>query len=71
MFKKLSKIQREKLTEHELLLYNLRYNINDKGLKISWLAEKIGVSQPLLSLFLQNKRSLTKEKLKKLEKLLL
>lgn len=49
---------------------NHRKRIKDKGLMITWLAKQIGVSQPKLSLFLQNKRSLQPKELKKLERLL-
>ena len=41
---------------------NYRKQINNRGLKISWLANKIGVSQPLLSLFLKGERTLKAEK---------
>lgn len=44
--------------------------IKTKGLKIVWLAEKIEVSQPLLSLFLMGKRTLPDQKEKKLKQLL-
>lgn len=44
--------------------------IKNKGLKISWLAEKIGVSQPYLSMCLSGERNLDKEKEDKLKELL-
>ena len=37
---------------------NYKKEIDARGLKISWLAEKIGVSQPMLTLFIQGKRNL-------------
>lgn len=44
--------------------------IKNKGLKISWLAEKIGVSQPYLSMCLSGKRTLGNGKQLKLKELL-
>ncbi|BAQ84123.1 hypothetical protein [uncultured Mediterranean phage uvMED] len=44
--------------------------IKNKGLKISWLAEKIGVSQPYLSMCLSGERNLGDEKEFKLKELL-
>ena len=44
--------------------------IKNKGLKIVWLADKIGVSQPLLSMYLNGDRSMPKEVESKLKKLL-
>lgn len=47
-----------------------RLKIRNKGLKISWLASKIGVSQPMLSMFLSGERNLSNEKELKLKELL-
>ena len=44
--------------------------IKNKGLKIVWLAEKVGVSQPLLSMYLNGDRTMPKEVESKLKKLL-
>jgi transcriptional regulator with XRE-family HTH domain len=41
------------MTEH-----NLKQRVTDKGLKISFLAEKVNVSQPLLSMYLSGKRKM-------------
>lgn len=48
----------------------LRTKIDSKGLKISWLAEQIGVHQPVLSMFLKGKRTIPEDKEKKLKELL-
>ena len=49
---------------------NYKKEIKARGLKISWLAEKIGVSQPMLSLFLQGKRGMRYEREAHLKQLL-
>lgn len=49
---------------------NLRKQINEKGLKVSWLANKIGVSQPYLSMMLKGKRHMTNEIETKIKSLL-
>jgi len=49
---------------------NYRNRIKQKGLKIVWLADKIGVSQPKLSLFLKGERNLHYEEEQKLQDLL-
>lgn len=49
---------------------NYKEKIKNKGLKIVWLAEKIGVSQPLLSMYLSGDRTMPQEVEKKLTKLL-
>jgi len=41
------------MTEHKF-----KKAINDKGLKTTFLADKIGVSQPLLSMYLSGKRNM-------------
>lgn len=35
---------------------DLKEKIKDKGIKISWIAEKVGISQPLLSMYLNKDR---------------
>jgi transcriptional regulator with XRE-family HTH domain len=50
---------------------NLKIRIKRKGLKISWLAEKVGISQPLLSMYLNGKRRMPDVIEKKIHKLLL
>ena len=49
---------------------DLKEQIKNKGLKISWLADKIGVSQPFLSMCLSGERSLSNEKELELKELL-
>jgi len=49
---------------------NLRKQINEKGLKISWIANKIGVSQPYLSMMLKGERHITTEVETKIKSLL-
>ena len=49
---------------------NLKDKIKSKGLKISWLAEQIGVSQPMLSMFLKGERQISIEKENKLKEML-
>lgn len=36
----------------------MKQKIKDRGLKISWIAEKIGISQPLLSMYLNGDRDM-------------
>jgi predicted transcriptional regulator len=41
--------------------------IKQKGLKISWIAEQLGISQPTLSMYLNSKREMpysTEQRLK-------
>lgn len=38
--------------------HRLKNDIKDKGIKISFLAEKISISQPLLSMYLNGKRKM-------------
>lgn len=40
---------------------NLKEHIKQKGLKISWIAQQIGISQPLLSMQLNGKATLQEE----------
>jgi len=49
---------------------NFKIRIKEKGLKISWLADKLGVSQPYLSMCLNGERNLDYLKEKKLKELL-
>jgi cyanate lyase len=49
---------------------DLKQRIKDKGIKIVWLAEKIGVSQPFLSMCLNGDRTLARDKMEKLKELL-
>jgi plasmid maintenance system antidote protein VapI len=44
--------------------------IQSRGLKKKWLAQKIGVSQPTISLFLNGERNLSEPKYVALSKLL-
>lgn len=48
----------------------LRKTIDKKGLKHKWLAEQIGVSSTMLSLYLSGERNLSEEKEKMLKGLL-
>lgn len=38
----------------------LNEKINSKGIKKNWIAEKVGISQPLLSMYLAGKRNMPK-----------
>lgn len=49
---------------------NFKDKIKDRGLKISWIAKKIGVSQPMLSMYLRGQRSLSDDKERKLKEIL-
>jgi transcriptional regulator with XRE-family HTH domain len=49
---------------------NYRKIIDQKGLKHKYIAEKIGVSKAMLSLFLSGQRNLSQEKKMKLNKIL-
>ena len=44
--------------------------IKSKGLKITWLAEQIGIQQPLLSMYINGDREMPEEVKKKLKELL-
>lgn len=37
---------------------DFKKKIEEKGLKITWIAKQIGVSQPLLSMYLNKTRSM-------------
>jgi len=49
---------------------NYRKRIKEKGLKITWIAKKLGISQPMMSLCLKGERSFTFESKSKLKELL-
>ena len=49
---------------------NLRKQISEKGLKVSWVANKLGISQPYLSLMLKGERHMTEEIETKIKSLL-
>jgi predicted transcriptional regulator len=48
---------------------NLEQQIKDKGLKKSWIASKIGVSNPMFSMFLSGERNLPEEKIRQIKDL--
>ena len=41
-----------------------------KGLKITWIAKKVGISQPLLSMYLNGDRNMPKEIEQKVKEIL-
>lgn len=49
---------------------SLKEQIRDRGIKISWIAQKVGVSQPLLSMYLNGDRSFPDEIKKQIKQLL-
>jgi predicted transcriptional regulator len=49
---------------------NLKKELKKRGIKISWVATKIGVSQPLLSMYLGGKRTIPADVEKKINTLL-
>lgn len=49
---------------------NIKKKIENRGLKQKWVAEKIGVSEAMLSLYLSGERNLSIEKEKMLVGLL-
>lgn len=44
--------------------------IESKGLKITWIAKKVGISQPLLSMYLSGDRNMPKEIEQKVKEIL-
>jgi predicted transcriptional regulator len=48
----------------------IKKKIKEKGLKISWIAEQLNISQPSLSMYLNQKREMPVEIELKLKKLL-
>jgi len=49
---------------------DFKERIKEKGIKIVWLADKIGVSQPFLSMCLNGDRNLSPDMEEKLKELL-
>ena len=49
---------------------NLSEKIKSKGLKISWIADRLGISQPMLSMMLRGQRDISEERLKQLKEIL-
>lgn len=49
---------------------DFKNRIKEKGLKIVWLADKLGISQPLLSMYLSGDRNMSQETEDKLKELL-
>jgi len=45
--------------------------IKQKGLKISWISDQLGISQPTLSMYLNSKRDMPYEVEQRLKKILL
>ena len=37
---------------------NQKKKIKNKGIKVTWIAEKLGISQPLLSMYLSGRRKM-------------
>lgn len=50
---------------------DFKKKIKEKGLKQRWIADQIGISPQMLSMFLNNDRSIPEEKEKMLKGLLL
>lgn len=48
----------------------IKKRIKQRGLKISWIASQIGISQPSLSMYLNEKREMPKEIEIKINKIL-
>lgn len=53
-----------------LIHMNYKKIVNDKGLKVVWLAKQIGMSRPMLSMCMSGKRNFKPDKKEKLHKLL-
>lgn len=49
---------------------DFRKRIKEKGLKIIWIADKLGISQPLLSMYLSGDRNMNEEMEEKLKEIL-
>ena len=49
---------------------DFRKRIKEKGLKIIWIAEKLGISQPLLSMYLSGDRNMSEETEDRLKEIL-
>ena len=48
----------------------MKEKIKNKGLKISWIAKQVGISQPLLSMYLNGSRSMPEQIEKKIKEVL-
>jgi len=48
-----------------------KFLIKQKGLKISWISDQLGISQPTLSMYLNSKRDMPYEVEQRLKKILL
>jgi predicted transcriptional regulator len=48
----------------------MKQKIKDRGLKISWIAKKVGVSQPLLSMYLNGSRTMPEDIERKIKEIL-
>lgn len=48
----------------------LKQKILDKGLKMKWIADKIGVSSPLLTMYLNGTRTMPEDKERMIKELL-
>lgn len=48
----------------------IKKRIKQKGLKISWIADQLGISQPSLSMYLNGKREMPKDVELKINKIL-
>lgn len=49
---------------------NYKKRIKERGLKIIWIADKLGISQPLLSMYLSGDRTMPEEIESKLKDIL-
>ncbi len=49
---------------------DLNKMILDKGIKKGWIADKIGISKPLLSMYLSGVRTMPEDKERKIKELL-
>lgn len=49
---------------------NYKKRIKERGLKIIWIADKLGISQPLLSMYLSGDRTMSEEIESKLKDIL-
>lgn len=48
----------------------LKKRIKDKGLKITWIAEQLKISQPALSMYLSGERTMPKDIELRIEKII-
>lgn len=49
---------------------DFRKRIKEKGLKIIWIADKLGISQPLLSMYLSGDRNMSEDTEERLKEIL-